>query len=249
MSLIRKIRESIITKWILLYYTFFFILGSYLLLQLLLTTLQFFFLGDPNQSVTLQGFYVHIDDVPHQIWDLPQFHIAMIVSAITILVLIYFFLKLTIRSGVFSFLGFVRVRSKDRIWLLYSIFILICGILLREYAANTSEILITVDSTTEKILVILGLGIFGPLLEEVMYRGYLLGKMDHILASKHRWITIIATAAIFAAFHFQYNIFELLYIFGIGAFLAIMRFKTGSIWFPIVFHVAGNLYAVFRLIL
>jgi len=249
MSLIRKIRESIITKWIVLYYTFFFILGSYLLLQLLLTTLQFFFFGDPNQSVTIQGFYVHIDDVPYQIWDLPQFHIAMIVSAITILALIYFVLRLTIKSGVFSYLGFVPIRRKDLIWFLYSFLILIGGILLRESATNTSSILITANGMAEKILLILGLGIFGPLLEEVMYRGYLLGRMDQILANKHRWITVVVTAVLFSAFHFQYNVFELLYIFGIGVFLAMMRFKTGSIWFPIVFHVAGNLYAVFRLML
>jgi membrane protease YdiL (CAAX protease family) len=249
MTLIRKIRESIITKWIVLYYTFFFILGSYLLLQLLFTTLQFFFFGDPTQSVTIQGFYVNINGVPHQIWDLPQFHIAMILSSIIILALVFLITKLTVKSNVLNSLGFVNIKRNDRNWFLYSLIMLLSGILLREYSGNTSEINISADNGMEMILIVLGLGIFGPLLEEVVYRGYLLSRMDHVLANKHRWVTVIITAAIFAAFHFQYNLFELVYIFAIGIFLAIMRFKTGSIWFPIIFHVVGNLYAVLTILL
>jgi membrane protease YdiL (CAAX protease family) len=232
-----------------LYYTFFFILGSYLLLQLLFTVLQFFFFADPDQSITIQGFYVVIDGIQHQIWDLPQFHIAIILSSVIILGLIYLTVKLLVKAGPIQYLGFSRIQREHHLWLFYSAVVLIFGIVLREFVIDTSDIIISADGLPEKILVVLGLGIFGPVFEETLYRGFLLVRMDDILKSKHRWITIVTTALLFSVFHFQYNPIELIYVFGIGVFLALMRFKTGSIWFPIIFHVVGNLYAVFGLIL
>jgi membrane protease YdiL (CAAX protease family) len=249
MSIIRKIKESIITKWIVLYYTFFFILGSYLLLQLLFTTLQFLFFGNPEQTVTIQGFSVVIDNIQYQIWDVPQFHIAIILSTLIVLGLIYLTIKLLVKASPVQYLGFSRISREHLIWLFYSVIVLLIGIVLREFVINTSDIRISADGLLEKALVVLGLGLFGPIFEESLYRGFLLVRMDDILKSKHRWITIITTALLFAVFHFQYNLIELIYVFGIGVFLALMRFKTGSLWFPVIFHVVGNLYAVLMLIL
>jgi membrane protease YdiL (CAAX protease family) len=127
--------------------------------------------------------------------------------------------------------------------------VLLIGVLLREYVIVTSEIVISAEGLTEKLLIVLGLGVFGPIFEEILYRGFLLERMDDILKNKHRWVTIITTALLFAVFHFQYNPVELLYVFSIGAFLALMKFRTGSIWFPVIFHMVGNLYAVFSIIL
>ena len=249
MSLISRIKESIITKWIVLYYTFFFILGSYLLLQLLFTVLQFFFFGDPQQSVTLQGFNVVIDGEDHQIWDLPQFHISIILSSLIIIGLTWLTTKFVMKGHPFQNLGFLPVLREHRIWFLYSAIILLVGILLREYVFDSTEILISAESDIEKALIVLGLAIFGPLLEEVLFRGYLQARMDAILKDRFPWISIIITAVLFSVFHFQYSPVEMIYIFGIGVFLSLMKHKTGSIWFPIVFHVAGNLYAVLMILL
>ena len=249
MSLIRKIKESIITKWIVLYYTFFFILGSYLLLQLLFTALEFLFFADPQQSITLQGFNVVIDGVDHQIWDLPEFHISIILSSIVVIGLTWLTMKFVMKGSPFQNLGFLPIRREHSIWFLFSLIVLCGGILLREYVIGSTEILISANSDVEKLLIFLGLAIFGPLLEEVLYRGYLQARMDAILNNKYPWISIVITAALFSAFHFQYAVLEMLYIFGIGVFLSLMKYKTGSLWFPIVFHVVGNAYAVMLLLL
>jgi len=249
MSLIRKIKESIITKWIVLYYTFFFILGSYLLLQLLFTVLQFFFFGDPQQSITLQGFNVVIDGIDFQIWDLPEFHISIILSSLFVIGLTWFTMKLVMKGSPFRNIGFLPVRREHRIWFLYSVLVLCGGILLREYVIGSTEISISANNDVEKLLIILGLAFFGPVLEEVLFRGYLQSRMDVILKDGYPWISIIITAVLFSGFHFQYAPLEMLYIFGIGVFLSLMKHKTGSLWFPIIFHVAGNLYAVLMILL
>jgi len=249
MSLVRKIKESIITKWIVLYYTFFFILGTYLLLQLLFTTLQFLFFGDPQQAVTLQGFNVVIDGVDHQIWDLPQFHISIIISSVIIAGMIWLATKLVMKGNPIRNLGFIQIRKEHYVWFLYSLVVLCVGILLREFVIGTTDIVINAENSVEKILILFGLVLFGPLFEEVLFRGYLQTRTDAILNNKYPWISILVTAALFSVFHFQYAPLEMIYIFGIGIFLSLMRLKTGSLWFPIIFHVVGNLYAVLTIIL
>ncbi|MBT8262754.1 MAG: CPBP family intramembrane metalloprotease [Bacteroidia bacterium] len=247
--MITEIKESIITKWIVLYYTFFFILGSYLLLQLLFTTLQFLLFNDPEQTVTIQGFYVVIGEAQYQIWDIAQFHIAIVLSSCIALGLIIITVKLLVKTNPLHYLGFRSISNEHHIWFLYSFLVLVAGVVLHEFVISTSDVLITAEKPIEKFLVVLGLGVFGPIFEECLYRGFLLKRMDDILKQRQRWITITATAFLFSVFHFQYNPVELLYVFSIGMFLALMRFKTGSLWFPIVFHIVGNLYAILTIIL
>ena len=249
MTLISKIKGSIITKWIVLYYTFFFILGSYLLLQFLFTVLQFFFYGGSEDSITLQGFDVVINGVYHQIWDLPQFHISLILSSVIIIGLTWVTTKLLMKGPPFRNLGFQAIRREHRIWFLYCIIVLCVCILLQEYVIDSTEISISANNSTERILIILGLVIFGPLLEEILFRGYLQTRMDVILKNKYPWISILITAALFSFFHFQYSSLEMVYIFAVGIFLSWVKYKTGALWFPLFFHVVGNLYAVILILL
>lgn len=220
-----------------------------MLLQIVFTAAQFiFFKPSPNSVISIHGFYVEIDGVSHQIWDLPQFYVAIIGSTILICFLIYFITRLTVKENVFEYLGLTFKNRTGLIWYLYSAVVLATGILLHELIADKTPIVIQVESYTDKALLVLGAVVFAPFLEELLYRGYLLSRMDTILKGKRRWIPILVSAAFFASFHFQYNPIELLYIFGIGIFLAIMRFKTGSLWLPILFHAVGNLYPVSKIL-
>ena len=130
------------------------------------------------------------------------------------------------------------------VWFIYITAVLGIGIIIKEYVIKSTEVLIRVVTLKEKIMLIAGLGLFAPFVEELIFRGYLISRMDDFLNDKKRWITVVVSSLLFAGFHFQYNLAELGYIFVIGVFLAMMRLKTGSIWFPILFHVLGNLYAV-----
>jgi membrane protease YdiL (CAAX protease family) len=250
MGIIKTIRESIITRWIVLYYTFFFILGSYLLLQIVFTAAQFlFFKPNPDSVINIHGFYVDIDGVSHQIWDLPQFYIAIIGSTIIITVVIYFLTRLISNENTFSYLGFNAIERRHYIWFLYMVIVLTTGILLNEMLLDKTPVIILAETTKDKVLLVLGLVFFAPFLEELLYRGFLLSRMDTILGGKKRWIPIVVSAFFFASFHFQYNPIELTYIFVVGVFLAIMRFKTNTLWLPIIFHFVGNLYPVLNILL
>jgi membrane protease YdiL (CAAX protease family) len=149
----------------------------------------------------------------------------------------------------FHNLGFLPMLREHRAWFLYSAIVLLSGILMREYVIESTEIVINAGDNIEKVLIILGLAVFGPILEEILFRGYLQARMDDILKERYPWISIFITAALFSVFHFQYAPLEMLYIFGVGVFLSLMKHKTRSLWFPIIFHTAGNLYAVLMILL
>ena len=249
MRILNLIKESIITRWIVLYYTFFFILGSYLLLQIVLTSILLFFLRpSPDSVINIHGFYVEIDGKTQQIWDLPQFYIAIIGSAIITSVAIFIITRLLTKEPLFPYLGFRPIRKKHVIWFIYSALVLSFGIVLNELLSDKTVVEISANGMTEKVLLGLGLGIFGPFIEELLYRGFLLSRMNSILVEKYHWISILVTAFFFSAFHFQYNPIELVYIFAIGLFLSLMRLRTGSLWFPIIFHCIGNLYPVSKIL-
>ena len=239
----KKIRESVVTKWIVLYYTFFFLFGSYLVLLILITTLNFMLLNSSQKSITLQGFNVNINGIDYQIWDLPQFYISIIIGASIIFFCTWLLTRLVKTKSAFNYLGFKKIKKEDFKWFGYSAIILILGIFLTQVLGIKPDIQISTETFFDKLLLVLGLGIFGPILEETLIRGYLLNNMNDILNDKMQWITIIVTALIFSTFHFQYDIFGLIYIFIMGVFLAIMTLKTKNIWFAICFHCVGNIYA------
>ncbi len=234
-----------VTKWILLYHTFFFILGSYLLLQIVFTSLMFLFFKPASDTVIkIHGFYIEIDGITYQIWDLPEFYMAIMVSTVLIFGMVYFITWLSVKKRPLWYLGFRPMSMEFFVWFIYITVVLGVGIIIKEYVIKSTEVLIRVVTLKEKIMLILGLGLFAPFVEELIFRGYLISRMDDFLNDKKRWITVVVSSLLFAGFHFQYNLAELSYIFVIGVFLAMMRLKTGSIWFPILFHVLGNLYAV-----
>ena len=90
-------------------------------------------------------------------------------------------------------------------------------------------------SQFELILTFVVLVVIAPVAEEVMFRGYLFGKLK-----KHAkvWVSIVLSSLLFAVVHFQFNVG--LDTFALAVVLSLLRVATGSIWSSIMLHMAKN---------
>jgi len=89
---------------------------------------------------------------------------------------------------------------------------------------------------------VLGVGLLGPLAEEVAFRGLLDFRLRR--AGLPAGVVLVLVAAGWAALHYAYAPAVVAVIFGEGLLLGLARQRTGSLWVPVLMHVAWNLYAV-----
>lgn len=94
------------------------------------------------------------------------------------------------------------------------------------------------DSLThnwEYILAFVSLVIVAPVAEEIIFRGYLMGKLQ---ARTRLWLAVLLSSALFAVAHMQWNVS--LDTFALGIVLAMLRVVTGNIWMSIALHALKN---------
>jgi membrane protease YdiL (CAAX protease family) len=91
---------------------------------------------------------------------------------------------------------------------------------------------------------IVGIVLFAPLAEELVFRGVLFSRIATTRLGAAGAIAI--PAAIFALLHVQYPALEMLLILFDGLFFGVARYSTGSVLVPIVLHSVGNGYAVYQ---
>jgi membrane protease YdiL (CAAX protease family) len=89
---------------------------------------------------------------------------------------------------------------------------------------------------------VLGVGLLGPLAEEAVFRGLLDFRLRR--AGLPAGVVLGLVAAGWAALHYAYAPAVVAVIFGEGLLLGLARQRTGSLWVPVLMHVAWNLYAV-----
>jgi membrane protease YdiL (CAAX protease family) len=91
------------------------------------------------------------------------------------------------------------------------------------------------------ILAFLSLVIVAPIAEELLFRGYLFGKLKKTIPV---WLAILVTSLVFGAFHL-FNSGALAWDLAIDTFalsiiLCLLRVVTGSIWSSILLHMVKN---------
>jgi hypothetical protein len=83
--------------------------------------------------------------------------------------------------------------------------------------------------------------IIAPIAEEVLFRGYLLGKLKK---SVPIWLAILITSLLFGAFHLvnsgNYSWNLAIDTFALSIVLCSLRVLTGSIWASILLHMVKN---------
>lgn len=86
----------------------------------------------------------------------------------------------------------------------------------------------------------LGAGIGAAIVEELMMRGVLYGRLREIMKAP---LAIIASALIFGIFHG--NIVQGVYAFLMGSFFAYLMERYKTIWIPILAHMSANCFMLF----
>ncbi|QIL01526.1 CPBP family intramembrane metalloprotease [Sphingomonas sinipercae] len=94
----------------------------------------------------------------------------------------------------------------------------------------------------DSVFRVLGVAVFGPAMEELIFRGFMFGRL--LKTPLGAAGTIVATAAVWAAIHWDYSPLVIGIIFIQGLLLGLARWRTGSVFLPIVMHCLWNLYAV-----
>lgn len=94
----------------------------------------------------------------------------------------------------------------------------------------------SIVSGYEYVLAFIGLVIVAPIAEEVLFRGYLFGKLR--AARVKTWIAVVVVSLIFAVAHFQGNVG--VDTFALSIVLCLLRVFSGSLWPSIMLHMLKN---------
>lgn len=87
----------------------------------------------------------------------------------------------------------------------------------------------------EYLLAFITLVIIAPVVEEILFRGYLYGKLKKYVPI---WISIIITSALFGAFHGSWAL--AIDTFSLSVVLCLLREITGNLWASILLHMTKN---------
>jgi len=100
-----------------------------------------------------------------------------------------------------------------------------------------------IETQSDKILLGVSICLIAPLLEEIIFRGYIYGKL------KQNYSVIkssIITSLLFSTLHLQFNVVISMFI--ISMVIHSVREETQSTWPAIIFHSLNNSLAFFMLI-
>lgn len=87
----------------------------------------------------------------------------------------------------------------------------------------------------EFIVAFITLVVIAPIAEEVLFRGFLYGKLKRVT---WRWLAIILTSALFGALHGQWNVAVDTFVLSVA--MCLLRDMTGSLWPAIIIHMIKN---------
>lgn len=141
----------------------------------------------------------------------------------------------------------LRFTRRDALWgLLYGVvaFLLVSGLavvtetLAGEVDSNAGEASASLaDYPIQRLLFAVATAIGAPFFEEVCYRGLL--QTSLLKRGLSQWLSLIITAALFAATHFEPVRFAML--FALGLVLGLARAHRNNIGTSIVAHIVNNL--------
>lgn len=94
----------------------------------------------------------------------------------------------------------------------------------------------------EYILAFATLVVAAPVAEEILFRGYLYGKLRK---NAPVWLSVFITSVLFGAIHGQWNV--AMDVFALSIVLCALREVTGSIWAGVLLHMMKNGIAFYLL--
>ena len=109
-------------------------------------------------------------------------------------------------------------------------------------AENSSFMIDAYSSAGWLPLLWIAIAVLTPIFEESLFRGFLFAGLQRSQLGVAG--AIIITSLTWALLHMQYNLFGMLSILLLGIVLGFARYKTGSLWTPIIVHILWNLVAL-----
>ena len=91
-------------------------------------------------------------------------------------------------------------------------------------------------AATSPWLMLLTVGVFAPVAEEVLFRGAIFNVLKNRI---NAGVAIVVSAVLFAAFHM--NWYQASYALVLGLVLGLIAYKSGSLILPIIFHMVYNI--------
>lgn len=138
-----------------------------------------------------------------------------------------------LRDGVHAYLSFLPV-------------VLILGLLIFRLVGDSftgQEVFVmlrALESPASLLLAVLVVGLVAPLLEEIIFRGFLHATLRNLLPPA---AALAVGALVFALLHFSLLVLLPLFLFGL--LLGRLYERSGSLWPPVVTHALNNLVALF----
>jgi membrane protease YdiL (CAAX protease family) len=128
--------------------------------------------------------------------------------------------------------------------ILASVFAGVATMLLPGYdAAQSQDVGFSeLSNRFELLLAFVALVIAAPIIEEVIFRGFLFARLKKHLGLI---ISVIGTSFVFAVLHMQLNVG--VDVFALSIVLCLLRIVTGSIWAGVILHMTKNALAFFIL--
>ncbi len=87
----------------------------------------------------------------------------------------------------------------------------------------------------EIILAFVTLVVIAPVAEEIIFRGYLFGRLKRYAPV---WVAIVVTSVVFGALHGAWNL--AVDTFALSVVMSLLRQNTGSLWASILLHMSKN---------
>lgn len=145
-------------------------------------------------------------------------------------------------------LAFKRFRARDLgFWaLILLVFLGVQHVLSRALDIDPGEFMRSLSGSKHLPAAVI-LIVFAPLLEELIFRGYLFKAWRNTRLGLSG--TLLLTSALFTVLHIgQYGWSILAMIFTLSIILGLAREKSGSLWVPIMLHAINNLVAAITVI-
>lgn len=194
------------------------------------------FLTDPANADLVRGYTSHGDVVAN----------AGLWSAIAGLLLLLVFTRMWKRDGGTAAVLGLKMPTMTGVLKWCGIFILLTAALsvlsMLVPGFHTDFMEKVMASSTDRMIMILGVGVVVPVFEEFLLRGLAYGALRHV-ADVHTSVAI--TAGLFTVMHLQYEPLVMLLILPMGVVLGYARANTGSIWVPVLMHMINNLSSIF----
>ena len=203
------------------------------------------FIGVVKNIPTLETFFST---------SLGQLATGVIIYALVLIMVVAPFLSRSGKLALAKVLGVLQKPRWDILWLpiafwaAYMFFSIIVSAIVSKLIPSIDQMqsqdvgFSDISQPLEYILAFVALVVLPPFFEELLFRGYLFGRLRSRFGF---WVTTLMVSATFGLVHGQWNVG--IDVAVLSVFLCMLREKTGSVWYGMVVHAVKNGLAYFLL--